>query len=476
MSVCQLRRRSQMRSYQKWASDLLIDNKRVLLQLPIGGGKTIIAADAVSYLIEARRAKRVLIIGSLNIIENVWPDEFKRWLHLWDLRHEVLTGSEKGRLFALQRRADIYLINRENLPWLWRKMRALDLPLFDTLIVDECTILKHAKKRTPPRSKDGVRVGGGALSRFGAVVNFAKHADRVIELTGTVGAPGLRGMWGMVYPLDWGERLGATKTDFEGRWFYEDGYYGYGKKPRDGAMKDITSRVSDLVIAPDLSEHIKKHPVEFNPIWVHLREDEMRRYKKFERTLYEEVTDIEAISRGVLTNKLCQLANGSLYDENGDDVPVHDHKLHALEDLVDELDGEPLLVAYSFKFDLKRMRKRFPKLRVLNEDRDAYADWNKGRIPLLAAHPASCGHGLNLQYGGSNQCWYGFQWDGELWMQMNGRLPRSGQKAPQVKIHLLLAHKTEDERMYDKMCVGEATQDEITNLVLRPINGNRRYG
>jgi hypothetical protein len=171
----------------------------------------------------------------------------------------------------------------------------------------------------------------------------------------------------------------------------------------------------------------------------------------------------------VLTNKLCQLANGSLYNEDREAVHIHDHKLDALEDLVDQLNGEPLLVAYSFKFDLERIRKRFPKLRVFNEDSTAYADWNKGKIPLLAIHPASGGHGCNLQYGGYNLAWYGFQWSVELWMQMNGRLPRPGQKSPLVMHHLILARGTEDERMHAKMQSGEVEQDEITNLVLRRL-------
>jgi hypothetical protein len=281
---------------------------------------------------------------------------------------------------------------------------------------------------------------------------------------------GLRSLWGQIYALDFGERLGTEKEDFERRWFETD-YMGYKLSPRKGAFEDIMERVGDLVIAPDISEHIKKIPVIHNPIWVRLTPSEIARYKRFERELYENETDIEAITQGVLTNKLCQFANGSLYDEAGQDIPVHDHKLHALEDLVEELNGERLLVAYSYKFDLDRIRRRFKKAVVLNESPGAYKAWNRGEIDMLLAHPASAGHGLNLQFGGHNCCWYGFNWSVELWLQFNGRLPRTGQANDFVTMHTILAHGTVDETIMDKMVRGTSTQDEITAAVMQRVSG-----
>lgn len=460
-----------MRVYQKWASDVIQKIKALLLVIPVGGGKTISVLDAILALVLRREVRRVLVIAPLRVAEEVWPEEFQAWTHLWGLRFSVITGSAKGRMFALRAPADVYIINRENVPWLWRAVRDHNLPMFDMLIIDESTMLQDGKKRTAPRKSDGVRVGGGTLSRFGAVINFRRHADRVVELTGTVAPNGLKSLWGQIYALDYGDRLGATKKDFESRWFESD-YMGYKMLPRKGAFEDIMGRVDDIVIAPDISEHIKKIPVQFNPIWVHLSKDELARYKRFERDLYESETDVEAITQGVLTNKLCQFANGSLYREDRSDVPIHDRKLHALEDLVDELNGEPLLVAYSYKFDLDRIRKRFKKAVVLNESPGAYKAWNRGEIDMLLAHPGSAGHGLNLQFGGHNACWYGFNWSVELWLQFNGRLPRTGQDNDHVMIHLIQAYGTVDETIMEKMRTGTATQDEITAAVMQRISGD----
>lgn len=465
------KRRSEMRVYQRWTSDVIQKEPAVLLVIPVGGGKTISTLDAVLELVRSRKVKRVLVIAPLRVAEEVWPEEFAKWMHLWGLRFSVITGSAKGRMFALRTPADVYIINRENVQWLWRTIRDHDMEMFDMLIIDESTMLQDGKKRTAPKKKEGVRVGGGTLSRFGTVMNFRKHAKRIVELTGTVAPNGLRSLWGQVYALDYGERLGATKESFTSRWFESD-YMGYKLTPRKGAFDEIMDRVDDIVIAPDISEHIKKIPVNFNPIWVKLSSDELSRYRKFERTLYETETDIEAITQGVLTNKLCQFANGSLYREDGSDTPIHDRKLHALEDLVDELNGEPLLVAYSYQFDLERIRRRFKNAVVLNETPGAYKAWNRGEIDMLLAHPASAGHGLNLQFGGHNAVWYGFQWSVELWLQFNGRLPRTGQENDFVMIHMILAHSTVDETILEKMRTGTSTQDEITGAVMRRISGD----
>ncbi len=459
-----------MRVYQRWTSDVIQKEKAVLLVLPVGGGKTVSTLDAIRKLLAAGEVRRVLIIAPLRVAEEVWPEEINGWTHLWNLRYSVVTGSAKGRMFALHAPADIYIINRENVPWLWKTIREHEIKPFDMLVIDESTMLQDGKKRTPKRAKDGVRTGGGNLSRFGAVINLRKRASRVVELTGTVAPNGLRSLWGQMYVLDLGERLGQTKADFERRWFESD-YMGYKLEPRKGAFDDIMGRVDDLMIAPDISEHIKKIPVVPNPIWVRLTPLELARYKRFERTLYETETDVEAITQGVLTNKLCQFANGSLYNEDGHDQHIHDHKLHALEDLVDELNGERLLVAYSYKFDLDRIRRRFKKAVVLNETPGAYKAWNRGEIDMMLCHPASAGHGLNLQFGGHNCCWYGFSWSVELWLQFNGRLPRTGQANDFVTMHMILAHGTVDETIHDKMVRGTATQDEITAAVMQRISG-----
>ena len=474
MTRCSMRRRAEMHDYQEWAANLVKELPALLLRVEVGGGKTATVLTAIRDLIAERKVRRVLVIAPLRVAEEVWPDEIDAWLHLWSLTVSVITGSEKGRLFALQMPADIYTINRENVPWLWRTMRDHKMPPFDMLVVDESTMLQDGKKRTAPRSVNGEKVGGHKLSRFGAVVNLRRNASRVVELTGTLAPEGLKGLWGQIYALDYGERLGATRADFEQRWFEKD-YMGFKLEPKERAFEQITSRISDIVVAPDLSEHIKKIPVKFNPIWVTLDPKTTARYEEFERELYERETDIEAVTQGVLTNKLCQFANGSLYDEEGNDQHVHDHKLHALEDLVDELNGESLLVAYSYKFDLDRIRRSFPKAVVLGEDPEAYQAWRRGKIRMLLAHPKSAGHGLNMQGGGHHACWYGFNWSVELWLQFNGRLPRPGQTASHVTIHTIQARGTVDETIVAKMASGTARQDDITAAVMRRVDPDWRF-
>ena len=475
------RRESKMDDGQRWAVSLIEENPFLLLVMPVGRGKTVTLLTAVRNLLREGKVRRVLVIGPLRVAEEVWTDEIDAWVHLWGLRASVVTGTEKGRLFALKMPADLYTINRENVPWLWRAMRDHKIPPFDMLVIDESTMLQDGRKRTAPRAKDGVKSGGNKLSRFGAVINLRRQAERCVELTATVAPEGLIGLWGQAYALDFGERLGATKNDYLRRWFETD-FNGFKYTPRKGAFEDITSRISDIVIAPDIAKESEQIPVRFNPIWVRLSEAEMARYKRFERDLYEQETDIEAITQGVLQNKLLQFACGSLYDEHGEDVHVHDRKLHALEDLVDELNGEPLVVAYSYKFDLKRIRRRFPKAVVLGREPGAYQAWRRGEIKMLLAHPKSCSHGLNMQSGGSHACWYGFNWSVELWLQFNGRLPRRGQTANHVTIHMIQARDTLDEHVLAKMSGSTLTQDEITaeftrrmgEVLRKPVETPRR--
>ena len=445
----------------------------MLIRLPVGGGKTAAVLNAI-WEMTPLECRRILIISTVRIVEKVWPDEIADWAHLKDsISYSVLTGSPEGRLFALKTHARIYLVNRENIVWLWETMRELKMPMFDMIVIDESTMCQEAKKKTLPRKIDGVKVGGGNLSQFGAVMKFRQYAKRVVELTGTMAPNGLMSLYGQVYVLDYGERLGATKSDFKRRWFQAD-YMGYKYEPIATARNQIMDRVSDIVFAPDIEKHLDKIPTHDNIIRVKLSDSEMKRYKKFEKTLYEEETDIEAITEGVLTNKLLQFANGSMYSSEREDIHIHDRKLHALTDLVEELDGEPMLVAYSFQFDLDRILRKFPKARILSEDADAYDDWNAGKIKMLLAHPKSCAHGLNLQYGGYNLCWYGLNWSLELYQQTNGRLPRSGQKSAFVMQHHIIAEGTRDEMVYEKMQVAGVTQDEITEAV--SVSLDREYG
>jgi hypothetical protein len=471
--MMKLKQRRDMRVYQKQVSDLIVRTPALLVVLPVGAGKTVTVLDAIEELLYRGKARRVLIVAPLRVAEEVWPDEIEAWEHLRDLSYSVVTGSEQGRILALRRKVDLYIINRENVQWLWKTIEELELPDFDMIIVDESTMLAEGRKRTTPKKVDGVVVKKSSLTRFGALMKMRKYADRVVELTGTVAPNGLMSLWGQVFALDYGERLGDTKESFRRTYFQSD-YGGYKYTPVPGAMERVMSRVKDIVIEPDVSKYLDKVPVRENIIKVHLTDSEMRRYKKFERTLYENETDIEAITEGVLTNKLLQLANGSLYREDGAAVAVHDHKLHALETLVEELNGENLLVAYSFQFDLQRIRKRFKKAVVLAEEPDAYRDWNKGKIKMLLCHPKSAGHGLNMQFGGHHACWYGMNWSLELYQQFNGRLPRTGQKNGWVMLHHIITAGTKDESVIEKMRTGALTQEEIQLAIRRELS--EEYG
>lgn len=474
--------KSDMEDYQLDIAQLIVDISKLLIILPVGGGKTISTLTAIAELLAWASVRRILVVGPLRVVEEVWPDEINQWSHISHIPYSVVTGSEEGRLFALRVPARIYLINRENLPWLWHTMKEKNIRGFDMIVIDESRMLADGKKKSAIKKVDGVRVGGGTLSRFGAVMKLrtqaSLHAKRVVLLTGTPFSEGIIDAWGQMYAIDLGERLGATKEAFLGRWFESD-FSGYGHVPRKGAVEEIVKRCRDVIVAPDIEEFLakKKVPVVSRKILVHLSREEMSRYRRFERTLYDEEGDIEAVHNGVLTNKLLQAANGSMYREDREAVFFHDHKLHALETLVEELNGENLLVAYSYQFDLARIRKKFPKAVVLAEEPDAYKDWNKGKIKMLLAHPASAGHGLNLQFGGFHACWYGLNWSVELYEQFNGRLPRRGQKSGFTMLHHILAADTKDEVVYDKLVTGVANQQDLTKAFYRQLReeyGHRR--
>lgn len=463
-----MRQRKELEWFQREAARDIMDTPRVLMRMPVGAGKT---ASTLTALIDLTNmhTRRILVISTLNIVEKTWPEEIELWAHVKPyMRYSVITGSEDGRLFALRTPARMYLINRENVVWLWQTMERLKMKLFDTVVIDESTMMQSAKKLTTPKKVDGVIVRKASLSQFGAAIKFCSAAKRVIELTGTLAPNGLESLYGQVYPLDFGQRLGTSKTAFHNRWFTKD-YMGYNYEPRPGAEKEITDRVKDIVIAPDIDKHLKAIETRDVVRWVKLSEKEQKRYRTFEKKMYDEITDIEAISKGVLTNKLLQFANGSMFDEDREPVHIHDHKLHALEDILSELGGEPAMVVYSFTFDLERICKRFKKARILSEDRHAYDDWNKGKVPILLVHPKSAGHGLNLQFGGHHQIWYGMTWSLELYLQTRGRLPRRGQKAKHVMIHHILAEGTKDRLVFDKMHLSGITQDAITDAVRREI-------
>jgi hypothetical protein len=304
---------------------------------------------------------------------------------------------------------------------------------------------------------------GGRITRFGALAAVRKKIDRIYLLTGTPGD--LLDLWGQVYLLDQGQRLGRTQQQFHGRWFNVN-KYAHTIEPKDCAEAEITAKVKDVMVSlPPLD--IVPPPV-YVPVPVKLPPKVMEEYRRFERTLVSEIYDVEAVTREVLTNKLQQFANGSMYREDRSVVTVHDAKLRALDELLERAAGDPMLIFYGFRFDLAQIRARHPDAVVLSESKSAVKDWNAGKIRKLLAHPASCAHGLNLQYGGHLACWYGLTWSLELYLQANARLPRPGQK-DLVAIYQIIAEGTADEDVLAALGRKGASQDRVTNAVVHRL-------
>lgn len=463
-------RRDDMRSYQRYLSDKIVELPGVLGAAEMSLGKTGATLDAVKRLLRAGKVRCVLIVGPLKVASETWPDEVRRWEHLRDLTFAVAVGDEAARTAAIKRDTELTMINRENLQWLWQKVGGRIGWKWDMLVYDESSRLKAWRIRTPGKRPDGTKKKP-TLTEFGVLAHARPAFKRVVELSGTPSPNGVIDLGGQAFILDGGKRLGATKKAFTDRWF-EVNPWSHEIKPKENAKDEIMARLSDVMIGLRAEDYIDLPPILINPVKVRLSTRHMRQYRDFERTLVSEAHDVEAVNSGVLTNKLLQFANGSLYRpiENtfppkNEIVPVHDLKLRALESIIEEAAGQPVLIAYSFKFDLQRIKKRFPHAVAFNDDPNFVKNWNAGKIQIGLAHPASIGHGLNLQYGGHIQVWYGLTWSLELWQQFNRRLARPGQESPVVFIHVIIAEGTVDEAVMAAMERRGAEQDDITNVV-----------
>lgn len=462
-----------------------VNGDGTMLMLSMGMGKSAVSLTAISDLLDAQMISRALIVAPLFVAENTWPDEVEDWDHLNHLNYELLTGSPERRANRVARKAPIHIVNRENIPWLvdyWGN----DWP-YDFMVIDEMSSFKNPTKRTKPtkvaiqKVTDKVisEMGGGVdtvdidvavdkairgikrnLTRFGNLCKIRKYIHSgVVGLTGTPAPNGLIDLWSQYYLIDQGVRLGTKFSAFRGRYFQSD-YMGYKFTPVEGAFDNIINRVKDITMTARTEDYVDMPPVIHNKVWVNLPDKVMKQYRDFEKTMLLEDHDIEAINSGVLTGKLLQLANGSIYDEEREVIQIHDLKLGALEAIIEGANGKPVFVAYSFQFDLAKLKKRFPKAEVIGEGKDVVKRWNAGKIQLLLAHPASAGHGLNLQYGGSIAVWYGLTWSLEYYQQFNKRLARPGQKDT-VIIHHILSRGTKDEDVMSVLPTKDATQEAI---------------
>lgn len=467
------RPRSMMRSYQRYLSDCIYGRPAVLGAAEMSLGKTGATLDGVKRLLADHPEWRCLIVGPLEVVKNTWPDEIGEWDHLKDLTYTVVVGDEIERKAALAVDAQLTLINRENLPWLWKTMGGAIGWRWHVLVYDESSRLKGFVRRTPAvKYKAGKKIKvKPQLTEFGALAQARKLIKRVVELSGTPSPNGVIDLGGQAFILDQGERLGVTRKAFLEKYFDEN-QFSREIKPKPNAEAEIMERLKDVMIGLRAEDYIDLPPRHFNVIKVKLPPKVMRQYRDFEKTMVAEDYDVEALSRGVLVNKLLQFANGGLYRSDPDvwpavreTVAVHDSKIKALERIVEEAAGQSVLVAYSFQFDKERIRKKFPHAVFFDECKTFVKDWNAGKIKLGVAHPASIGHGLNLQHGAYIQVWFGLSWSLELWDQFNRRLARPGQRHHTVFIHVIVAEGTEDERQYESLQTKGITQDRITNRV-----------
>lgn len=466
-----LRPESMLRSYQQYLADCIVNMPAVLGAAEMSLGKTGATLTGVRRLLRQNPGWRCLIVAPLEVARNTWPDEVGEWEHLQDLTYSVVVGTPEQRLAALKVDCDLTIINRENLLWAWKTVGGAIGWRWQILIYDESSRLKGFTRRTAGTEKTKPQ-----LSEFGVLAAARPRIERVVELSGTPAPNGLIDLGGQAYILDQGKRLGRTKSDFQSRWF-DKNQYTFEIKPKPHAEEEIMGKLKDVMIGLRSQDYIDLPPRYFNPVMVKLSPKLMREYREFEETLVAEAYDVEAVNSGVLTNKLLQFTNGGLYRGDPNDptaprqtVAVHDLKLKALESIIAEAAGKPVLIAYSFQFDKERIMKRFPKAVFFKDDPNFVKNWNAGKIQIGLAHPASIGHGLNLQHGGFIQVWFGLTWSLELWDQFNRRLARPGQKAPTVFIHVIMAKGTEDERQYANLQTKGTTQDRITEAVRVRLN------
>jgi len=436
-------------AYQAFAIDKIIEQPEAGLFLSMGLGKTIITLTAIEELLYDRfEIVKVLVIAPLRVAQTVWSDEITKWNHLRHLRLVKVLGTARQRREALQTYADIYIINRENVPWLVQECG--DAWPFDMVVIDELSSFKSNNAQ-----------------RFKALKRVRPYIRRMVGLTGTPAPNSLLDLWPQIYLLDQGQRLGKTVTGYRERYFRpgrRNRTVIFNWDPKPGAEEAIYKTLEDLCVSMSAEDWLDMPERLDRIVKVRLTDQAREDYQTLQRQLVLELDkgSVTANDAGVLANKLLQMANGAVYDEDGQAIEIHTAKLDALEELIEAANGQPVLVFYSYKHDLARIKKR-TKVRELKTERDI-EDWNAGRIPVLLAHPGSAGHGLNLQDGGHIIIWFGLPWSLEMYQQANARLHRQGQQQS-VIIHHLVAEGTIDERVMQVLEDKAAGQDDLLAAV-----------
>lgn len=446
-------------TYQQIAIKKICDTPKAGLFLDMGLGKTVITLTAIDELMYNRfEVERVLVIAPLRVAEDTWSRESVKWDHLKHLKMAKILGTPTQRRRALASEADIYIVNRENVVWLTNELSQIgDGWDFDMVVIDELSSFKSAKAQ-----------------RFKALRKYITGSSRVVGLTGTPAPNGLIDLWSQIYLLDGGERLGKTITGFREQYFLpnqrnQNIIYNY--KPKAEAETAINAKIADICISMRAEDWLEMPERIDNVQSVKLSEIELSNYYQFERDCYLEFLEgeVTAASAAALTNKLLQYSNGAMYLADGGYVKTSEAKLDMLEELIELSNGKPILCFYSYRHDLERIQKRFQYARKLSDSEDIEA-WNSGEIPLLLAHPAGAGHGLNLQAGGNIIVWFGLTWSLELYQQANARLYRQGQENA-VIIHHLITEGTADESVLRSLQGKKDVQDELLDSLKAKYGG-----
>lgn len=441
-------------NYQQFATDFILEHPISCLMLDMGLGKTVITLTALWQLaLDSFDVSRILVIAPKRVAEDTWPKELSKWEHLSGLDVTLVMGTQTEREAALRQQTFLYIINRENVSWLvanhpWN---------FDMVVIDELSSFKSNQAQ-----------------RFKAMKKVRPLVSRIVGLTGTPAPNSLLDLWPEMYLMDMGQRLGRFIGGFRDRFFTPDKRNReiiYSYKPREGAEEAIYGLISDICISIKAVDYLDMPELIMNRVEVSMDSRERKIYDDFQRDMVVSLQgeELDAVNAAALSGKLTQMANGAVYGENRKVLHIHDRKLDALEDLMEAANGKPLLVAYWYEHDLQRIKARFKNARCIDTTQDI-DDWNAGKIPLALIHPASAGHGLNLQEGGCTIVWFGLTWSLELYQQLNARLWRQGQKHT-VVIHHIVTKGTHDEDVLRALDNKDTRQSALIDAVRARLEG-----
>ena len=435
--------RSNLHSYQERGVEHIIEVPKSALFLEMGLGKTVTTLTAIDELMwDKFHIKKVLIIAPLRVANTVWHTEAKNWEHTKGLTFSIVTGNLDNRNKALQRSADIYVINRENVKWLVERYK--DKFPFDMVVIDESSSFKSHSSQ-----------------RFKALKKVLHKITRMVLLTGTPASNGYMDLWSQIYLLDGGTRLGRNITSFKSNYFVSD-FMGYNFTLREGAEERIQDKINPLILSMQSKDYLELPDLIPTVLGNKLEGALLKQYKAFEKDMMVSLTKedkVTAMTAATLSNKLLQFCSGNVYDEKGIVHSIHNLKIDTLKEIIDENPNDNVLIAYNYKHELSALQDAFPDAVTLDKEGKAVEAWNKGRIKILLAHPASAGHGLNLQHGGSLCVWYGFTWSLELYQQFNARLHRQGQTEKVRLMHIAVGEI--EEHLMKALAKKDATQDEL---------------